>query len=75
LKVIDARCDAAQKRGSHHPMRIEFGLRLLAFMREPQRYLWFTDLMRFGFFLMIAAFIVMGAEVAYVLYQLAGLVL
>ena len=31
--------------------------------------------MRYGFYLMIAAFILMGAEVAYALYQLAGLVL
>jgi hypothetical protein len=31
--------------------------------------------MRFGLYLMIAAFIIMSAEVAYVLYQLAGLVL
>jgi len=73
--VIDARCSAAQKRGSHHPMRIEFGSRRLASTREPQQYIWFTDLMRLGFFLMITAFIIMGAEVAYALYQLAGLVL
>jgi hypothetical protein len=32
-------------------------------------------LMRFGLYLMIAAFIIMGAEVAYALYQLATLVL
>jgi len=75
LKVIDARCGAAQKSGSHHPMRIEFGSRRLASTREPQQYIWFTDLMRLGFFLMITAFIIMGAEVAYALYQLAGLVL
>jgi hypothetical protein len=31
--------------------------------------------MRFGFFLMIAAFVIMGAEVAYALYQLANLML
>jgi len=31
--------------------------------------------MRFGLYLMIVAFIVMGAQVAYALYQLAGLVL
>jgi len=44
-------------------------------MREPQQCIWFTNLMRFGFFLMVAAFVIMGAEVAYALYQLAGLVL
>lgn len=31
--------------------------------------------MRVGLYLMIAAFILMGAELAYALYQLAGLVL
>jgi len=31
--------------------------------------------MRYGLYLMIAAFILMGAEMAYALYQLAGLVL
>jgi hypothetical protein len=31
--------------------------------------------MRYGLYLMLAAFILMGAEVAYALYQLAGLVL
>ena len=56
-------------------MRIEFGSRPLASMREPQQSIWLTDLMRFGFYLMIVAFIIMGAEVAYALYQLAGLVL
>jgi hypothetical protein len=31
--------------------------------------------MRYGLYLMLAAFILMGAELAYALYQLAGLVL
>jgi hypothetical protein len=31
--------------------------------------------MRYGLYLMIAAFILMGAQVAYALYQLAALVL
>ena len=31
--------------------------------------------MRYGLYLMLAVFILMGAEVAYALYQLAGLVL
>jgi hypothetical protein len=31
--------------------------------------------MRYGLYLMIAAFILMGAQLAYALYQLAGLVL
>jgi hypothetical protein len=56
-------------------MRIEFGSRLHANSREPQQSVWFKTLMRFGLYLMIAAFIIMGAEVAYALYQLASLVL
>lgn len=44
-------------------------------MREPQESIWFKAIMRFGFFLMIAAFLMMGAEVAYALYQLANLIL
>jgi hypothetical protein len=56
-------------------MRIEIGSRPRAFVREPQQSVWFKALMRFGIYLMIAAFIIMGAEVAYALYQLANLVL
>jgi len=44
-------------------------------MREPKESIWFNTLMRFGFFLMITAFIIMGAEVAYALYQLASFIL
>ena len=44
-------------------------------MREPKQGIWFKALMRFGFFLMITAFVIMGAEVAYALYQLVGLIL
>jgi hypothetical protein len=56
-------------------MSIEFGPRPLAAMREPGESIWFKALMRFGLYLMIVAFVVMGAEVAYVLYQLAGMIL
>jgi hypothetical protein len=56
-------------------MRIELGSRLHAHSREPQQSVWFKTLMRFGLYLMIAAFVIMGAEVAYALYQLASLVL
>ena len=56
-------------------MRIEIGSRPDALAREPQHSVWFKTLMRFGLYLMIAAFIIMGAEVAYALYQLASLVL
>jgi hypothetical protein len=56
-------------------MRIEIGSRPCAAMREPKASIWFKALMRFGFFLMITAFVIMGAEVAYALYQLANLIL
>jgi hypothetical protein len=44
-------------------------------MREPKENIWFKARMRFGFFMMIAAFLLMGAEVVYALYQLANLIL
>jgi hypothetical protein len=56
-------------------MSIEFGSRPLATVREPGESIWFKALMRFGLYLMIVAFLIMGAEVAYALYQLAGLIL
>lgn len=56
-------------------MSIEIGSRPCALTREPAESIWFTALMRFGFFLMITAFVLMGAEVAYALYQLANLIL
>jgi hypothetical protein len=56
-------------------MRIEIGSRPHAFACGPPQSVWFKALMRFGLYLMIAAFVVMGAEVAYALYQLAGLAL
>jgi hypothetical protein len=56
-------------------MRIDLGSRSDVLAREPQQSIWFRALMRFGLYLMIAAFILMGAEVAYALYQLANLVL
>ena len=56
-------------------MSIDIGYRPLAAMREPVESFWFKVLMRFGLYLMLVAFLVMGAEVAYALYQLAGLIL
>lgn len=56
-------------------MSIEISPRSLAAMPEPTASIWFKALMRFGFFLMITAFVIMGAEVAYALYQLANLIL
>jgi hypothetical protein len=56
-------------------MSIDVGSRALAAMREPTESIWFKTLMRFGLYLMLVAFLLMGAEVAYALYQLAGLIL
>jgi hypothetical protein len=56
-------------------MSIEIGCRPYAATREPTESIWFKALMRFGFFLMFTAFIIMGAEVVYALYQLANLIL
>jgi hypothetical protein len=56
-------------------MSIEFGSRSLAAMPERGESIWFKTLMRFGLYLMIMAFLIMGAEVAYALYQLAGMIL
>jgi hypothetical protein len=56
-------------------MRIEVGSRPCAAAREPTEDIWSKALMRFGFFLMFAALIIMGAEVVYALYQLASLIL
>jgi hypothetical protein len=56
-------------------MSIEVGSRPFAAMREPPEGIWSKIIMRFGLYLMIAAFLIMGAEVAYALYQLANLIL
>jgi len=44
-------------------------------MREPRESICFKALMHFSFYLMIAALVVLGAEVAYALYHLASLFL
>lgn len=44
-------------------------------MREPREGIRSKAIMHFSFYLMIAALLVLGAEVAYALYQLAGLFL
>jgi hypothetical protein len=56
-------------------MSIEFRSRPLAAVQEPMESIWFKALMRFGLYLMLVAFLIMGAEVAYALYQLAGMIL
>jgi len=44
-------------------------------MRKPREAIRSKAIMHFSFYLMIAALLVLGAEVAYALYQLAGLFL
>ena len=61
-------------------MSIEFGFRSSVELRGPReifgaRNIWCKAFMHFGFYLMIAALVLMGVEVAYALYQLASLVL
>ena len=50
---------------------IEFGFRSVA-SRRPQQRIWFETSMHFSFYLMIAALVILGVEVAYALYQLAN---
>lgn len=40
-------------------------------MREPQDHIWFMAAMHFSYYLMIAALVVIGVQVAYALYHLA----
>jgi len=56
-------------------MSIEFGCRSFAETARAARNIWFKVLMHFGFYLMIAALVLVGLEVAYALYQLASFVL
>lgn len=44
-------------------------------MRKPRKDIQSTATMHFSFYLMIVALLILGAEVAYALYQLAGLFL
>jgi hypothetical protein len=44
-------------------------------MRKPREDIHSKATMHFSFYLMIAALLILGAEVAYALYQLAGLFL
>jgi hypothetical protein len=56
-------------------MRIEFGSRPCAIHARGKKYFGCNPSMHFGFYLMIAALVVMGLEAIYALYQLATLVL
>ena len=75
-KVIDADSDADQKRDlskASPPVTHEFGTGPRVVARWLQEKLLGTTLaMHFGFYLMIAALVIMGAEVVYALYQLAN---
>ena len=53
------------------PTRIEFGLRPGAQFARAAKGIGFKSRMHFGYYLMIAALVLMGLEVLYALYQLA----
>jgi hypothetical protein len=74
-KVVDGESNAAQNNQKSSPMSIELGARPFAQLRKPRESIWFKTLMHFSFYLMIAALVILGVEVAYALYQLAGLFL
>jgi hypothetical protein len=57
--------------GLSFPTRIEFGSRSGATSHRPQEVLVSRPEMHFGFYLMIAALVLMGLELLYALYQLA----
>ena len=46
-------------------------IRSCADTREPQEDIWFMAAMHFSYYLMIAALVVIGVQVAYALYHLA----
>jgi len=52
------------------PTRSEFGLRPAANWAQAARGIGFKSGMHFGYYLMIAALVLMGLEVLYALYQL-----
>jgi len=52
------------------PTRIEFGLRPAAKYARAAKGIGFKSGMHFGYYLMIAALVLMGLEVLYALYQL-----
>jgi hypothetical protein len=53
------------------PTRIEFGLRPGARSAQAAEGIGFKSGMHFGYYLMMAALVLMGLEVLYALYQLA----
>jgi hypothetical protein len=60
-----------KERASHHP-RVLSSVFGLPHPRRPHDSIWFKPSMHFSFYLMIAALVILGVEVAYALYQLAN---
>ena len=63
--------DAQFAGGLSLPTRFEFGLRPGAQFARAAKGIGFKSRMHFGYYLMIAALVLMGLEVLYALYQLA----
>jgi hypothetical protein len=74
-KMIDVESNAAQSSSRSSPMSFGFGSRYCAELRRPQEKIDSRVLMHFSFYLMMAALVLVGLEVAYALYQLAAFVL
>jgi hypothetical protein len=62
--------DASFAGGLSLPTRTEFGLRPAANLAQAAKGIGFKSGMHFGYYLMIAALVLMGLEVLYALYQL-----
>jgi hypothetical protein len=67
-------CAAQIKTELHHRMSNEFGRSARRIPARPVARL-FGQSMHFSFYLMITALVILGAEVAYALYQLVNLTL
>jgi hypothetical protein len=76
-KNIDVESNAAQKIiSTTSPTRTDFAVRPAASIPGAAAgNIWLKAPMHFGFYLMIAALVLMGVEVGYALYQLASFVL
>ena len=56
-------------------MSVEFGVRSCAELRQADENIWLKTLMHIGYYLMIAALVLMGIELAFAIHQLMGLYL
>jgi hypothetical protein len=76
-KIIDVESNAAQRSHQrYHPHVSEFAVRPApSIPGAAAGNIWLKAPMHFGFYLMIAALVLMGVEVGYALYQLATIVL